>query len=76
MCSVSFKKIVQCQRYDTKTHSYIYIMNCTLFQMMAMRQQQQHQQQQQASMAGTQSSFLQWFMPKRGEATLQDFMEQ
>jgi len=47
--------------------------------MMAMRQhQQQHQQhlQHQAGMAGTQSSFLQWPMQERGEATLQDFMEQ
>lgn len=48
--------------------------------MMALRQQQhqqQHQQQQQqAGMTGTQSSFLQWSMPERGEATLQDFMEQ
>ncbi|XP_073388586.1 uncharacterized protein [Physcomitrium patens] len=49
-------------------------------QMMAMRQQQQQQQQhhhqQRANMAGTQSSFLQWSMAERGEATLQDFMEQ
>ena len=37
--------------------------------MMAIRQQQ-------GGMAGTQSSFLQWSMPERGEATLQDFMEQ
>lgn len=48
--------------------------------MMAMRQQQQQQQQhhhqQRANMAGTQSSFLQWSMAERGEATLQDFMEQ
>jgi hypothetical protein len=48
--------------------------------MMTMRQQQhqqqQHHQQHQAGMAGTQSSFLQWSMPERGEATLQDFMEQ
>nr|ADB81905.1 MIKC* MADS-box transcription factor [Funaria hygrometrica] len=48
-------------------------------QMVAMRQhqqQQQHHQQQQAGMTGTQSSFLQWSMPERAEATLQDFMEQ
>ncbi|XP_024381935.1 uncharacterized protein [Physcomitrium patens] len=49
-------------------------------QMIAMRQQQQqqqqHHQQQQAGMTGTQSSFLQWPVQERGEATLQDFMEQ
>lgn len=55
-------------------------------QMMALRQQQhqqqhqlqqqQQQQQQQGSIAGTgQSPFLQWNMPERSEATLQDFME-
>jgi len=54
-----------------------------LTQMMALRQQQQqqqiqqHQQQQQGHIAGTvQSPFLQWNMPERSEATLQDFMEQ
>lgn len=52
-------------------------------QMVALRQQQQQQQQQQqhhhqhqAGIAGTPSPFLQWNMPERNEATLQDFMEQ
>nr|ADB81910.1 MIKC* MADS-box transcription factor [Funaria hygrometrica] len=46
-------------------------------QMIALRQQQQQQQQQQqAGIAGTPSLFLQWNMPERGEATLQDLMEQ
>lgn len=49
--------------------------------MVALRQQQQQQQQQhhhqhQAGIAGTPSPFLQWNMPERNEATLQDFMEQ
>lgn len=41
-------------------------------QMMAIRQQQHHQ----GNMAGTPSPFLQWSMPERGEAILQDFMDQ
>lgn len=48
--------------------------------MMALRQQQQQQQQHQhpGAIAGVaQTPFLQWNMaPERGEATLQDFMEQ
>jgi hypothetical protein len=40
--------------------------------MMAIRQQQHHQ----GNMAGTPSPFLQWSMPERGEAILQDFMDQ
>jgi len=54
--------------------------------MMALRQQQHHQQhqhqqqqqqqQQQGSIAASQPQFLQWNMPERAEATLQDFMEQ
>lgn len=48
--------------------------------MMALRQQQQQQQQHQhpGAIAGVaQTPFLQWnIAPERGEATLQDFMEQ
>nr|ADB81907.1 MIKC* MADS-box transcription factor [Funaria hygrometrica] len=59
--------VMQRQQHEFLGNSY--------HQMMALRQQQQHHQQR-ANMAGTQSSFLQWSMPERGEATLQDFMEQ
>lgn len=58
-------------------------------QMMALRQQQhqaqqqqqhqaaqQHQQQHQGGIPASQPQFLQWNMPERAEATLQDFMEQ
>ncbi len=43
--------------------------------MMALHAQQQ-QQQQQGGMPGAQPPFLQWNNPERGEAILQDFMDQ
>ena len=42
-------------------------------QMLALRAQQQ---QQQGGMPGAQPPFLQWNNPERGEAILQDFMDQ
>ncbi|KAG0612552.1 hypothetical protein M758_6G036700 [Ceratodon purpureus] len=76
---------VQRQQHEFLGNSYQQMMALRQQQHLQQHQHQQHQQQQQqqmqqqqqhqGSMGGTQQPSLQWNMPERAEATLQDFME-